>query len=144
MTDEELRRMTSAQRSEWIDSLSADEKLILNCPPGYLWMIIMASWVKHWLVTVKMTTEERLEILEKLNGLTDEKFTAEALATIKPANDISVQMIEEARKLDDAGDLSRSFDVLVGWETFGHLVRLNPSILDAIKLMPGHTALAQR
>jgi hypothetical protein len=138
MTDEELEQMTDEQRAAWIGSLNADETLILNIPTGHRYTFLIASYIKRWLATEKMTVGLRLEMLEGLSRMADGNFGSvkpEALALIKPADDISTQIIEEARKLDTADDGDqRSFDILTSWETFGTLVRANPSIMDAIRL----------
>lgn len=134
MTNEELEGMNDEQRAAWMASLNADETLILQCPAGYRFNLVAVSYLKRVLATRQMTIGDQLEFLEALNGMVDERFTTEGLALVKPADDISAQMIEEARKLDaDDSTLSRSFDVLTSWEVFGNLVRLNPTIMDAMK-----------
>jgi hypothetical protein len=76
-------------------------------------------------------------VLEQLNGLVDEYFTPAALAAINPADNVSAQIIREANKLDDDHNW-RNVYVLTSSEVFGNLVRLNPSILEAMKLCGGH------
>jgi hypothetical protein len=77
-----------------------------------------------------------LRFLEALNGMTDLNFTAPMLQMIEPMRDTGFQIWKEAKTLDRDGDKScmASFRVLTGWRVFQHFLRLNPSILAAIKL----------
>jgi hypothetical protein len=118
-----------------------DRNLILHLPSGYRHIFLLASYFKRLLATRTMTVGDRLEILEALASMAGEgpgTIKPEALAIVKPANDISAQIIEEARKLDTDDDPlgQRSFDVLTSQETFETLVRANPSIMEAIRLGP--------
>jgi hypothetical protein len=117
----------------------ADENLVTHVPVGYRHVFLIASYVKRLLATRTMTVGDRLEILEGLARMADGSFSSirpEALAIIKPADDISAQIIEEARKLDtdDEQRDRRSFDLLTSSETFAILVRANPSIMEAIRV----------
>jgi hypothetical protein len=133
-TDEQIDRTTDAERCAWIDALGADETLILYTPRGYKHALVLVSYFKRALARESMTVGERLEILEGISAMVDGYFTAAALALIAPAGDTDAQMIEAALSLDHEND-ERSFSVLTGWEVFGNLVRLNPTIMAAIKTM---------
>jgi hypothetical protein len=106
-------------------------------PPGYRHIIVLASYIKRVLVTQPMTASERLQFLERLNGLVDEYFIAPALAAIQPVCDTGAAMIHEALKLDRGPEPQRcdqSFKMLTGEEVFDHLLQLNPSIGEAIRI----------
>ena len=79
---------------------------------------------------------DRLNLLEKLNGMTDRFFTADMLAMIEPMCDTGVAIIREARTLDPPQDETHcdaTFTVLATPSVFRHLVQLNPSIMAAIR-----------
>lgn len=115
---------------------ATEEDIVRMLPVGYRHLMLLTAYSKRVLSTVKMSDRERLEILERLNGLTDGYFTAAMLATIEPMSDLEVQIMHEARTLDPDGDKlgGASFSVLTGERVFGHLVEINPSILDAIRI----------
>jgi hypothetical protein len=104
-------------------------------PAGYRYALLMATIFKRVLANDPMTTGERLQMLEALNGMTDARFTTEALAILAPADDATMAIVREAWKLDgDNAALSPSFAVLTGSEVFDSLVRANPSIAVAIRI----------
>ena len=79
----------------------------------------------------------RLEALEALHRQITPWVTTEVLAAIRPADDVTLRIIAEAESLDTEGDDGlRSYKVLTSWEVFNDLVRLNPSLLDAMRAMP--------
>jgi hypothetical protein len=104
-------------------------------PDGYRYALLMATIFKRVLGNDPMSTGERLQMLEALNGMTDARFTTEALAILAPADDATMAIVREAWKLDgDNATLSPSFDVLTNEEVFNNLVKANPSIAEAIRL----------
>lgn len=122
--------MTSAERSAWIDSLSADDKLVLYTPAGYRSHIVVAAWVKLALTSMALGAGEQLKLLRGLDRLIDGRFTGQVLAVIEPARAGTSEMIAEAMKLDT----DARFKMLEGWETFTIMLRLEPSWMEAIRL----------
>jgi hypothetical protein len=129
------------QHVAWLDSLSPDDSLVVHTPAGHKHSMLIAAYTKR-VLQYEMPTADRLQFLEKLNGLTDLYFTPEMLALIEPMSDTEIAMVNEARSLDPEDDrLGRaSFNVLTSWRVFGHLRRLNPSYLAAMKLRERLTA----
>jgi hypothetical protein len=125
--------------SAWLASLSPDESLIVNTPQGYLLMFIVVALTKRGLRANNIKPAEQLFLLEKMNGLTDQYFTPEMLATIEPMGDTEYEIFREARSLDPPDDktAAASFKVLTSPRVFSHLARLSPSIFAAIKLNGG-------
>jgi len=107
--------------------LSDDDR----CPPGYRAELATAAWLKFLLVSETTSAGERLELLEQLNSLPQDAFSLEVLSAIKPAGATDAAMIEECVRIGD----ERGLDLLATEEVFGNLRRLNPSLLDAVKLM---------
>jgi hypothetical protein len=123
------------------EQMDDDELSVLQAPTGYLHLMLWAAAAKRALL-FDMPAGKRLQLLEKLNGLTDNYFTPEMLAAITPMSDTEMEMVNEARSLDREDDRlgQASFDVLTSWRVFGHFRRLNPSYLAAIKLRQQMTA----
>jgi hypothetical protein len=136
MTDEELAAMTHAERYAWIDGLSEDERLIVYLPVGYRSELIEASLIKRMLIRTETTAGDRLRLLETLGHMIRDQFPAAAMAAIEPADDVTAEIVREARSLDaeDSHGMA-SYRMLTSWMVFDHLARLNPSLLDAIRLM---------
>ncbi len=127
---------TPEGHAAWLDSLSADELLVIHMPSGYRFIFIAVALAKRGLENHK--SADQLLLLKKINGLTDQNFTPEMLATIEPMGDTEYAIFKEARSLD-AGDKASmaGFEVLTSPRVFWHLVTLNPSLLKAIKLREG-------
>lgn len=120
--------MTAAQ--------TADDNLCLHVSDGHKWSFIVAALTKRTLGIPGIKPADRLALLEKLNGMTDEWFSADLLAGIEPMCDTAYAIFKEARTLDPPQDDTRcdaSFNVLVTPSVFRHFAQLNPSILAAIK-----------
>jgi hypothetical protein len=113
----------------------------VNTPAGYQHLMLWAAYAKRAL-QYEMPAGKRLQLLEKLNSLTDDYFAPEMLAIIEPMCDTEIAMVNEARSLDREDDRigQASFEVLTSWRVFGHFRRLNPSYLAAIKLREQMTA----
>jgi hypothetical protein len=126
--------MTAAQRRAWLDSMSPDEKLIVYVPSGHQWNMVMVSVLKRMLQT-ELDARHRLRMLESLDRMRDIYFTSEMVAMIDPICDTGLEIWREAKSLDRPGDKTcmASFRVLTSWRVFNHFIRLNPSILAAIK-----------
>jgi hypothetical protein len=118
-----------------------DDRLVLFTPAGYKHFFLWAAYVKRAL-QFELPAGKRLKLLERLNSLTDLYFTPEMLATIEPMSDTEIEMVNEARSLDLEDDRlgQASFDVLTSQRVFGHFLRLNPSLMTAIKLRGEMTA----
>ncbi|HTC04893.1 MAG TPA: hypothetical protein VK749_15930 [Xanthobacteraceae bacterium] len=125
---------TEAHRA-WLDSLTGDDLLIIHLPPGYQWMLVLASLEKR-LLQGDMEPGLRLRLLESLNSMIHGLITADMLAMIQPMCDTAYQIWKEAKTLDREGDQAcmASFRVITSWRVFNHFLKLNPSILDAIRL----------
>jgi hypothetical protein len=104
---------------------------------GHKMDFIAVALTKRVLQMPNIKPNDKLYLLEKLNGMTDIYFRAEMLAMIEPAGDIECQIICEANSLDPPGDTTHgmaSYRVLTSPNVFQHFLTLNPSILAAIKL----------
>jgi hypothetical protein len=115
---------------------TTDDELCLHLADGHKWALVVASLTKRTLQIPDIKPADRLALLEKLNGMTDNWFTAAMLAGIEPMDDTGRAIYEQARTLDPADDKTHaaSFDVLAMPSVFRHFVQLNPSIMAAIKL----------
>jgi hypothetical protein len=115
---------------------AAEEQMVTYVPVGHRHTMLIVAFTKYMLAKLKMSDHQRLDLLEKLNSLTDWYFTAPMLATIQPACATQVAMILEARSLDREDDKlgQESFKILTNETVFRHFIGLNPSILEAIKL----------
>ncbi len=116
------------------DQTTADD-LCLNVADGHKLNFIIAALTKRTLQIPGIKPADRLTLLEKLNGMTDDWFTADMLAGIEPMDDTGVAIYEQARTLDPADDKTHaaSFKVLATPSVFQHFVKLNPSIASAIE-----------
>jgi hypothetical protein len=113
-----------------------DALLVNHTPVGYRYTMVLVAWTKAMLVSCKnMPVGDRLRMLEAINGFVDDNFTEAALAAIEPACPTAVEMIQECLKVDEGNPRSgKAFDLMASSEVFGHLLKLNPSMLAAIKL----------
>lgn len=97
--------------------------------------LLAIAYIKHGLMHCKMKAGEQRELLERLNRM----FDPAVLTAIEPMSDAEVKMVNEARSLDrkdwrpgEGGMVS--YELLTRPKVFEHFVRLNPSILRAIKI----------
>ena len=121
--------MTAAEKT-------ADDDLCLHISEGHKWSFIAAALTKRTLQIPGIKPADKLELLEKLNGTTDDYFTADMLAGISPMCDTAYAIFQEARTLDPPQDdthCAASFKVLATPSVFQHFVKLNPSIKSAIE-----------
>jgi hypothetical protein len=122
------------EHKAWWASLSAEQKMIAHIPVGYKFNLLLIALIKRAL-KCKMSAGERLQILERLNGMTDGYITPEMLAMIEPAGNTEFEIIKEAQSLDTTADrCEASFAVLTMPDVFEKFLCLNPSLLAAIKL----------
>jgi hypothetical protein len=121
--------MTAAEQT-------ADDNSCLHISDGHKWSFIAAALAKRTLQIPGIKPSDRLALLEKLNATTDDWFTADMLAGIEPMCDTAAAIVHEARSLDPPQDdthCAASFKVLATPQVFDHFVKLNPSIMAAIK-----------
>jgi hypothetical protein len=115
---------------------TSDDELCLHVPDGEKWSLIVAALTKRTLQIPGIKAADRLDLLERLNKLTNSYFTADLLAGISPMCDTAYAIFKEARSLDPPQDethCAASFNVLATPSVFRHFVQLNPSMLAAIK-----------
>jgi hypothetical protein len=121
---------THGEHCAWLDSLTGDEYRIVYMPCGYLFNLADVSRWKHALLTVEMTSGERLKILDGIAQCVYGPVTAEAIAVIEPACDTGRKILEEISSLD-VTEQSRAFN---DGDVFRLLLKLNPSLLRALEL----------
>jgi hypothetical protein len=120
----------------------------LHLPDGFRGLLISVAFLKYALVHCEMSNNELLEILEGLNRLVCGTFTSAALAAVQPLCDASIEIVQEARKLDGpwrtcAVDGMRvppdeSYRMLTSESVFRILLNLNPSFNVAARIMLRH------
>jgi hypothetical protein len=112
------------------------DKLCLHIPLGNKMSLIGIALAKRALLTPGIKPADKLELLERMNGMTDGYLCPAMLAMIEPMCDTGFAIFKEAASLDppkDATHGAASFDLLTGQKVFGNFCALNPSILTAIK-----------
>jgi hypothetical protein len=115
---------------------AADSAIVMGMAQGYLMDFIGAALAKRVLQYPDIPPASRLELLERLNKLTDSYFTADALKMIEPMSDTGYEIFKEAKSLDPSKDethCAASFEILTRQAVLDHLISLNPSILAAAK-----------
>ena len=120
--------MTAAEQT------TADD-LCLNVADGHKLDLVVASLTKRTLEIPGIKPADRLDLLERLNRLTDNWFSADMLATVEPMCDTGYAIYEQARTLDPPDDktCNASFKVLATPTVFDHFLKLNPSIVTALE-----------
>jgi hypothetical protein len=104
---------------------------VAHFPLGWRFTIVFLSRLKYDLVKHPMSARERLETLEGIDGLIDDKLTAEVVAAIEPCDEWTAMTFSTAL---EAG-IPAADDLLTEDKRFRKLVALNPSWLRAIRLM---------
>ena len=122
-----------------LDLSAEDREVVAFCPTGCRHTLLLIAFLKNILTTHKMQVGERLRFLDRINNCVDNYVTVEMLALIQPMDDTQIKMFLEARKLDDPKDKlgNASFNLLTSEQVFGHFLRLNPSLLNAIRQRAG-------
>jgi hypothetical protein len=118
---------TYAEHVAWIDSLNADEKLILHAPVGWRYTLIVISDLKRMLAS-EIPTQYRLRFLEFLDKHSAE-WPPEIIAIIAPMCDAGAEIMSEANKLGD-----KRLDKIAEWDVFKAFCALNPSLLEALRM----------
>jgi hypothetical protein len=107
--------------------------------PVYSTELLFVAVTKRWLLG-ELSVADRLAYLEWLAARTG-SITPDVVAAIQPADDTTLQIVTEAARLslnnDDNG--AATFAVLERSDVFGDLLKLNPSMLEAIRLCRQHT-----
>jgi hypothetical protein len=115
-------------------SEAIDAKLIEMIPAGHRFSLVWIAIVKRLLADQHLKPGERLDLLEKLNAVTDSYLDADMLAAVSPASDVETQIFLEAATLDGSDERCRaSFNVL----TRGPVFLLFRSLLPAIQMKEG-------
>jgi hypothetical protein len=124
--------------SAWVARWTDDECLVAHCPPGYWQMLVEIAQIKRILLG-KLPADLRLRFLETMNDRVHGILTLEAMQCVEPACDVVMKMLEEMKALH-ASDQRRLF---MRWNVFAAFINLNPSILEAIKLMMPYDVVAR-
>lgn len=140
---------------EWLDSMDPDERLVVSFPRGCWSNLVMISLIKRWLMRDKMPASLQLRFLEIMEHMTEAPHLSPVVvAALEPATDGMEKIYLEAHTLcrrEDGGgmtpenyklDVEPMLAMLERWEVKWHLIRLNSSLLDAIRVAenaPRHT-----
>jgi hypothetical protein len=125
--------------SAWQGSWNDDEQLLAHTPPGYRQDLIEIAQIKRLLLS-EMPPDLRLRFLQTMNDRVHGILTVEAMQRIEPACDTAMKMLDEMKVLSD-GDKRKLF---MRWNVIAEFINLNPSILEAIKLMNSNCARESR
>ena len=128
-------RMNQQEHAVWWASLTPDEKMIAFVPPGYMYELVLIAYFKGELGKGNLTPAGAVDRLEYLDGVANNYLTPAAIAAVSPGGDEFMGIVADALKLDlgSKGGFA-SLDALSCWEAFTGLIKLNPSLLDAIRL----------
>jgi hypothetical protein len=121
---------THQQHCAWLASLDGDEKRIVHMPIGHLFSLAVVADLKRALATIRMSSTDRMRILDGIEGCIHGPVTREAVATIKPADDGSREIMHEITTLPVQGQIYAFRD----GDVFRLVSRLNPSLLVALRL----------
>jgi hypothetical protein len=116
-------------RSDWQNNWTEDERMLAHTPPGYWVTLIEISQVKRILLG-EMPADLRLRFLEQLNERVYGIITTEAMQRVEPACATAMKMLAEMETLN-VNDKCR---LLMRWNVMATFIRLNPSILEAIRM----------
>jgi hypothetical protein len=114
----------------WQASWNDDERMLVHLPPGYWQDLVEIAQIKR-LLSSEMPPDLRLRFLKTMNDRAHGILTVKALQCIEPACDTAMQMLDKMRALNEA-DNRRLFQ---RWNVMAAFINLNPSILEAIRLM---------
>jgi hypothetical protein len=130
---------TYAEHSAWLDSLRGDEYRIVHMPIGHLFNIAFVSFLKQGLLTIKMTAGDRLRILDSMATVINGPVTAEAVTAIEPVDAVGSEMMREIMRLP----VERQVLAFRDGDVFRLMARLNPSLLQALKLCVYHSTIPE-
>ena len=120
---------TYAGHCAWLDSLNADQNLIVHAPVGHRYTLIVISELKRMLTAETLPTVARLRFLEFLADLSD-VWPPEIIASIEPMCDAGAEIVREAQKLG----ASKALDKYAEWDVFNAFCALNSSLLEALRM----------
>ena len=69
VTNDQIEAMSQDERHAWAASMDGDESIVLHWPAGRWHELLLAAYFKRALLSVQMTADERLRLLEFLAGL---------------------------------------------------------------------------
>lgn len=130
---------TYAEHSAWLASLTGDEYRIVHTPIGHLFNIAFVSFLKQGLLTIEMTAGNRLSVLDVIARVVDGPVTAKAIAAIEPADTVGLQMMREIMRLP----VERQVNAFSDGDVFRLMARLNPSLLQALRLCVYHSTVPE-
>ena len=110
------------------------DEMVANLPPGYRADLAFVSLWKRWLMG-ELSLADRLRTLEAIGACARGPVTAAAIAAIEPANEVFAQIITDAIRLAAGSEDGKPcFDILERADVFEDLMRLNPSLGQAVAL----------
>ena len=127
---QEPKLLPYEDHSAWQATWNEDEWLLAHTPSGYWHSLVNISWVKR-LLQDEMPPDLRLRFLQVLDKTVRDHLTVEAMRRVEPACDTAMKMFDEMKRLS-ARDICK---LMAEWNVIAAFVNLNPSILEAIKLM---------
>lgn len=122
----------------WRASLTRDELLAADTPPGSRLTLIAIALCKNALLTKGIKPAEQLFFLEKMNKFAQDSFHGDAdriVAMVAPMGDTELAIYKTAMSLDPPNDKTSmaGWNVLQSCRVFWHMLTLNPSILATLK-----------
>lgn len=118
-----------------IDGMLSEEieEEIRHTPKGVRSSVVLIAHTKA-LLADEMPDDWRLLFLEKLDKMADGPFpiAKEVISKIRPACPTAQRMVYEARNAGE--NWSSSLDVIADGDVYREFVRLNPSLIEAVRL----------
>jgi hypothetical protein len=119
--------------------LTDEQEIVAACTPrGHRYTLVLISIVKRSL-EMEIPSDFRLKFLEHLDRMPAKEsgttwLTAEMVAGVDPICNKAYEIVDEARKLG----ASKALDIYA--DQFPIFAGLNPSLMNALKQSPSHTA----
>jgi hypothetical protein len=120
---------STEDHAAWQSTWNDDERMLAHFPPGYWQDLVEIAQIKR-LLSNEMPPDLRLRFLKTMNDRAHGILTVEALQRVEPACDTAMQMLDRMKALSDS-DRRR---LLQRWNVMAAFIKLNPSILEAIRL----------
>jgi hypothetical protein len=119
----------------------SDEAVMASIPIGYRTSLIGIAMAKRWLSRDDVSVADRLHHLEFVKSQAFGSLTAQSVAAVEPASDQFEQAFTDAMQADSGEtQCATAFGILARDDAFLNLVKLNPSLIRAIKLCKRHAA----
>ena len=114
-------------------------EIVASLPAAHRYELVLVAVVKNWLLAADLSPAERVAYLEWL-ATRDGVITPARVAAVEPANDAFMEVFTDAFRLDppDSESGAACFSFLTRPDIFAALLKLNPSIVKAYSVMPGH------